>query len=399
MLKFYYNFFQTMSAEVLKIIENHSYNHIIWFGNALYIPTMNEILAEIGSKIEFVIDNDKSKWGKIINWENSLDGYSELKKTIVNDNIQIQPPNKIKGMKNTAIFIASKYEKEMREQVRQYGIPEADIYSFNTDVANCILKKSAVLNVLDGRKLLDLKEIQNKEFILLKDFKEFCEGYSLKYYLGGGTLLGAIRHQGFIPWDDDIDVHMPYEDYLKFLELYQKKGKYEALYWENDNNFILQAAHLVDDTTWLVHPGYPIQFLTHLHIDIIPLGGWPTSQDDIDAKWIENDYLDDIWKRYYISRDVPNLPLIDNREKIMTHKFERSFYNSEMVGQMYGIFRHVDPTSARGFEKEKDVLFENEHFRAPIGFEEYLKQRYGNYMELPPENQRIAHSFFIYERK
>lgn len=74
-----------------------------------------------------------------------------------------------------------------------------------------------------SKRKLDLQEIHKYEVDLLKIFVEICEENNLKYYLAGGSLLGAIRHKGFIPWDDDIDILMPRPDYMKFQEIDIKK--------------------------------------------------------------------------------------------------------------------------------------------------------------------------------
>ena len=76
-------------------------------------------------------------------------------------------------------------------------------------------------------KELHLEAIQRIGFELLVEFKQFCEKNGLRYYICFGTLIGAVRHQGFIPWDDDIDVIMPRPDFERFQQLYADHGRYK----------------------------------------------------------------------------------------------------------------------------------------------------------------------------
>ena len=84
-----------------------------------------------------------------------------------------------------------------------------------------------------------MTELQEVEFQLLKTFVEFCEKHNLKYFLVGGSALGAVRHQGFIPWDDDVDVALPREDYDRFIELGKKEftGDVFLQTYETDPNY------------------------------------------------------------------------------------------------------------------------------------------------------------------
>lgn len=127
-----------------------------------------------------------------------------------------------------------------------------------------------------------LKDIQNATFSILKDFINCCEANDLKYYLFAGTLLGAARHQGFIPWDDDIDVAMPRRDYEKFLENFEElMPKHLGLITpENTEHYDVFFSKIHDTRTTYVQKGmniYPDRH-TGVFIDVFPLDGFPSDR-------------------------------------------------------------------------------------------------------------------------
>ena len=122
------------------------------------------------------------------------------------------------------------------------------------------------------------QDSKEKIFSILKWFAEFCDNNNLRYYLAYGTLLGAIRHKDFIPWDDDVDVYMPRPDYEKFIECFAKQyndSKYE-LRSRLNNKVNLPFEKIVDMTTTVRSNMNDVD--DHLWIDIFPLDGLSSSE-------------------------------------------------------------------------------------------------------------------------
>ena len=112
---------------------------------------------------------------------------------------------------------------------------------------------------------------KNKLLETFKAFIEFCNEHGIKYYACGGTLIGAVRHQGLIPWDDDIDVWMMPDDFKKFCSYRGKiQGHYDIMDGRDDNYWLLSVAKFVDvDTTLWEEEEYPC--VTGVYIDVFPL--------------------------------------------------------------------------------------------------------------------------------
>lgn len=251
--------------------------------------------------------------------------------------------------------------------------------------------------MLVGWRRLDLEEMQQRELKILKYFKKFCDVNNLNYFLAWGTLLGAVRHKGFIPWDDDIDVYMPYDDYKRFLEIYKDNDKYYLCDWSKNDNYILQFSKLVDCETLLFHGGFPIQMKLGVYIDIFPLVGFPATQEELEKRWDENIRCNDEWIQYYIARDILS-DIKDCRKKIFEKKYmEYSFSESKLTGSMHTLARkNVRAVKSEYFSGYVKLLFEDEYFKAPVGYKEYLTYCYGDYMQLPDKNNRMAHLFPSY---
>lgn len=382
----------------MKHLESPQRNkEIAWFGNAREVPLINALLAEHNLKISYVIDNDSKKWNQAISEVYPIDYYNSVC-PVSNTNLTIHSPKLIDSIKEHSIFmLSSRYNKQITEQLISLGVAPEDIYAFSTRVEDGIMTVPEVRNKISNCQRMNLKEMQKTEFHLLEVLDQYCAANNLRYFLAGGTLIGAVRHHGFIPWDDDIDVYMPYEDYLFLMKNFPKEGRYLAIDWENDNNYFLPFGKLMDTETYLLHSGYPIQGLMNVYIDIFPIAGH-VAPELREERWKKNIEMDNLWTEYYIARDFFPEKATDIRQKVMDFRYGLSFDNEPYVGTMQIIPKQkqwaVDKCC---YETATELIFEGKKFKAPKGYHEYLTLRYGDYMKLPDEKDRMTHSFYSYK--
>ena len=123
-------------------------------------------------------------------------------------------------------------------------------------------------------KELTLPEIKEIELEILKVFHNFCKENNIRYFISHGTLLGTIRYKGFIPWDDDVDVLVPREDYDRLLAIFKDSEKYRLLHFEKDDRFLFPYAKLCDMTTLKVENGREADLHLGVDMDIFPLDAW-----------------------------------------------------------------------------------------------------------------------------
>lgn len=253
------------------------------------------------------------------------------------------------------------------------------------------------------KEINTLDELKSIELDIMKKFHTFCVEHKIKYYLCFGTLIGAIRHQGFIPWDDDIDVYMPREDYDKFCNLFPKYQASLNLAIVNHTTkpYLGRVMSKVIDTrTDLKELEYYGDDNIGVFIDLFPLDGIPSNKfhrlcrifkSKIFSKTIytkkELKKKGIIEKLFlYFSKPWTELQLLDQMSNFMT---KYPYAKSKIVTCYAGIETCCWPKEYFGDGMLQK--FEDSEFFIPCNYDAILKDCYGDYIQLPPEDARKPH--------
>lgn len=251
----------------------------------------------------------------------------------------------------------------------------------------------------------ELKKVQGLQLKIAKEFKRICDKYQISYSLSGGSLLGAIRHSGFIPWDDDFDVEMLRTEYERFLKVAPAElaEEYFLETWKTDKHFSLPYAKLMlKGTTYAEGITKNANIRKEIFIDIFVV-------DSIsDTKWLrrlqcgvcdnlcgvickKNHYLDQSTggkKMLYVflSFLLPLQCLQKLLTFFMTLCNESSAEDTTIFTSCYGSEKEI---KSRDFYKDlTEYIFEDTYFKGFTNYDGYLHSLYGNYMEFPPEEER-----------
>lgn len=256
---------------------------------------------------------------------------------------------------------------------------------------------------------IKIKELQSKQLEILQELKKVCNENDITFYLAYGTCLGAIRHNGFIPWDDDIDIMMKNEDFLKLLS--KKNDLPDNLFLqtvETDPEYGLPIARLRIDNTTLIEEDQVNNDIHHgVYIDIYPLYNSPKTETSFFFLKLQALmyrlflYGNGARKKgrvigvlsSLIVKSVPNKLkrlYINNFKKKLAEIPESSHYIT-LYGNDFSVRYSKDC-----FSDPVDVLFEGEYYPTPTDSHSYLQQMYGDYMKLPPEEQRTHHHDFLF---
>lgn len=261
-----------------------------------------------------------------------------------------------------------------------------------------------------------MNDLQKIEFELLKAFKEVCEKLNLNYFLVCGSCLGAARHGGFIPWDDDMDVGMFREDYNIFMEKAQELLP-EGVFLQNyktDPNFPAVFAKLRNSNTTYIEKNIKGLKMNHgVYIDIFPLDGYP--EDVKEQKKLTSK------KTWYLLKMLCMVPHIGTKTKIAAFVFRLLGYHKKTakIAEKYEKLISKYPTKdskricnhgtwygdrdyimADRYGKGTELTYEGMTIRVPEKYDEYLTDLYGDWRTPPPpEKQKGHHEYEVCDTK
>lgn len=261
-------------------------------------------------------------------------------------------------------------------------------------------------------KELTLKELQSENLKILKDVHGWCAANGVEYSVGYGTLIGAIRHKGFIPWDDDIDIVMPREHYTRFCKEY-KSDRYRFESPENSDECYLAFGRVYDDSVTITETMVPWHNgESGVWIDVFPVDFVSDNQAEFMSY---KEKLQKMWRKTAWGRQA--LKGFDFKKSVSFNLklFIKKLLTINGLSLKCQITRFIEDTRSitkensghwsqlacldgyewhrsEDFSSTQLMPFEDTEVMVMNGYDRVLRECYGDYMQLPPEEHRVGHS-------
>ena len=252
---------------------------------------------------------------------------------------------------------------------------------------------------------------------LLDEFSKLCETAEVEYFLSGGTLLGAVRHQGFIPWDDDADIMMLRDDYMRLLKVqknYLDTRQYQILS-VNDNTYPRDFARFVRKDYFKTDECVEDNICPYVGIDIFPVDFVPSNKIIFELLYQFLSFFKRLMGVYGSKKNTgvteitrflrnmfrPVVSLIGGyrlARVVQTIELTSNRLCNKSVAALSGINGRKEKWEYEDYLPKMKLKFEGLYFNCPLNYDIYLKNLYGDYMKLPPENKRVTHGISILKR-
>ena len=265
---------------------------------------------------------------------------------------------------------------------------------------------------MESKKTINVEELKKIQLNILKHVDKFCQEHHIKYFMCGGSLIGTIRHKGFIPWDDDIDIMMLRDDYERFVSEYSANTESTYLIHSssNDDGWFLPFAK-IEDTNTILKEHIEKKNIIGINIDVFPIDNVPDNQNLQSAmyktwrKWFNIHGLklmSTVKERTFIKNAILVffhlvLSLVPYKylvKKIETNAMQYSNQKTKYCGIAVWGYGKKEINLKSNFEDVIMMPFEDITVPVPVGYDNYLTSVYGDYMMLPPAEKRTSHHDF-----
>ena len=269
--------------------------------------------------------------------------------------------------------------------------------------------------IYKGKEITEIQQVKSIEIKVLNVIVDFCEQHNLKYLLAYGTLLGAVRHKGFIPWDDDIDIFMPRPDYQKLISLWKDNDNYGLLECTKNKNYIYPFAKMYDKHTIILEKEIDIQCDMGIYVDIFPYDSINNTYEE-SRKFLKKCetyekcrlYSALPYEKILHENKIKNLgrfalwrvlktfgpAYFSRKENQLYQKYADQFDTTEQMGCLWTRKAELEIVPRNVFDETMDMEFEGKMYKIPANYDVMLKTKYGDYMQLPPEEDRVLHHGF-----
>ena len=238
-------------------------------------------------------------------------------------------------------------------------------------------------------KIVKLRQAQ---LMIAKEIKRICEKYDVNYFLDSGSMLGAVRHNGFIPWDDDMDIGMCCDDYAKFIAVapaeLDKKFFLDNYETNPKNPYVFSKVRL-KGTTYIESIGNNAFEHNEIFVDVFPYYYISDNTTERKLEGVQMAFLAQaIMSKFgYIAGKIFSMQWLRKRVNHLYSKHQNTKMMGIQAGSCYSYWFFPEDV----LRKTVKHVFEDEMFNILENYDFFLKTAYGDYMKLPPENERITH--------